>query len=59
MAGEAGVVTEALRRREQGLKSEGEQDNKEGNNENGKRMQKKLGVRRRRKKRICEGIKRL
>lgn len=29
MAGEEGVVTGALRRREQGLKSEGEQDNKE------------------------------
>lgn len=39
MAGEEGVVTEALGRREQGLKSEGEQDNKElykSNNGNGK-----------------------
>lgn len=39
MAGEEGVVTEALGRREQGLKSEGEKDNKElnkNNNENGK-----------------------
>lgn len=34
MAGGEGVVTGALRRREQGLKSEGEQDNTELNKRN-------------------------
>lgn len=34
MVGEEGVVTGALRRSEQGLKSEGEQDNKELNKTN-------------------------
>lgn len=59
MVGEEGVVTEALGRREQGLKSEGEQDNKElnkSNNENGKGC-KKIESREAKKKRICEGNK--
>lgn len=34
MAGGEGAVTGALRRREQGLKSEGEQDNEEINKRN-------------------------
>lgn len=34
MAGEEGVVTGALRRTEQGLKSEGERDNEELNKRN-------------------------
>lgn len=58
MAGEEGVVSEALGRREQGLKSEGEQDNKElykSNNENGKGC--KIWESGREKKWICEGNK--
>lgn len=38
MAGGEGVVTGALRRREQGLKSEGEQDNTELNKRNNGRV---------------------
>lgn len=58
MAGGEGVVTGALRRREQGLKSEGEQDNTELNKRNNgcvkgcKKMESE-----RKKKRICEGNK--
>lgn len=46
MAGGEGVVTGALRRREQGLKSEGEQDNTELNKRNNGRVKgcKKNGV---------------
>lgn len=59
MAGEEGVVSEAPGRREQGLKSQGEQDNKElnkSNNENGKGC-KIWESGRGEKKRICEGNK--
>lgn len=60
MAGGEGVVTGALRRREQGLKSEGEQDNTELNKRNNGRVKGcKKKMESERKKRICEGNKAL